>query len=167
MCYCGTVKKDGFYQCCQDQITMNQESRFNSGQMDKMEMMEFLKAKEQTPGEKAEFKKEWERQVEKDHFQKDCLQETTIDGYTQKIEVAAAYRPKKEVPANETTREELLQRDVGILFEENRRLREENERVMAVNRAMIEQNIKLFKANKRLFYYNQKLNGKVKPNADM
>jgi hypothetical protein len=180
MCYCGTVKKEGFYQCCQDQITMNQESRYFGGQMSKREMVEWdmkrdPKAREQRKMEIEAF----ERQVNKSHFEKG-----------EKIEVVAAYRPneewkmeymgewvgleeEKEVPANETPREELLQRDVGILFDEknrlfneNRLLKKQNESVLGKTEKILDQNIKLFEANKRLFLENQKLKA-GKNNADM
>ena len=163
MCYCGTVEKDGFYQCCQDQITMNQESRYFGGQMSKLEMVQWdmerdVKAREQQAIERAKFKEA-------------CSQETTIDGETQKIKVAPAYMPDNDlriiVPANETPREELLQRDVGILFEENRRLREENKRLAKINETILEQNINLFRANQKLFLHNQKLIEKRKNHADM
>jgi hypothetical protein len=173
MCYCGTVKKEGFYQCCQDQITMNQESRYFGGQMSKREMVEWdmkrdPKAREQRKMEIEAF----ERQVNKSHFEKG-----------EKIEVAAAYRPneewkmeymgewvgleeEKEVPANETSREELLQRDVGILLKECRELRKDNDLLIAQNKILIAQNEIMFKtlrSNSKILVGLEQM----KNNADM
>jgi hypothetical protein len=171
MCYCGTVEKDGFYQCCQDRITMNQESRYINGQMSKREMVEWDMARDPKAQERRKMELEaFERQVNKSHFEKG-----------EKIKVAPAYMPeefkkawdelggvqKLKVPANETPREELLQRDVGILFEENRRLREENKRLAKINETILEQNVNLFRANQKLFLHNQKLIEKRKNNANV
>lgn len=109
---------------------------------------------------------DWEKQVSKGHFEK-----------VEKNNVASAYMPNEEViikaalntvpPANETPREDLLQRDVGILFEETRRLREENKRLAKINETILEQNVNLFRANQKLFLHNQKLIEKRKNHADM
>lgn len=148
MCLCGQTpdSKNYIRSCCANELErqaeMNQESRFNSGDMSKMEMMEFLKAKEQTPEEIAEFREEWARQVK--NIKPGFIEKG------EKIEVASAYMPKKEVPANETPREELLQRDVGILLKECTELRRNNDLLIAQNKILLAQNEMMFKTFKKI-----------------
>lgn len=102
----------------------------------------------------------------------------------EKIEVASAYMPKevegmgenmRAVPANETPREELLLRDVGILLKECRELRAENKRLGEDNEILserasilLEQNKKLFDSFQRLYKQNDELIAKaVKKDADL
>lgn len=104
-----------------------------------------------------------------------------VDSFIKKDEknkVASAYMPKEEEamkvalntvpPANETPREELLQRDVGILFTENQRLKKAHDDLLEANKILLEQNENLFKSFKRIFAENGKLLSKAgKQNADM
>jgi len=157
MCLCGENIMDSnlkVMNCCEEQIARNQESRYFGGQMSKAEMVQWDMERDEKA--KVQRKKEleaFEKQVNKSHFE-------------QKNKVASAYMPNEEeiiksalntVPPNETPREELLQRDVGILFKENRKLKEQNEKLLKTNRLLIEGNKNLFEGFKNLFEENEQL----------